>query len=1051
MCVRIRFSWVMGLLLLLGTARGASPTGGFSEEVDARRYDLQLTLHATTDAGAVHVLLERQQEQAGTSVTISLHGITLQPPDARPAVRLPSPGIVPGTPYALTLLRRGDWLGILHDGHFLFRGPCSRPVGTVTVSVRADAGWTLDDARVQPLEPVAFADNFMRTADTPGPWNAQSGTWGLQSAWDDDPHGNTRRFDNITFAQHPFAWQGQGADGPALCATGKPFWEDYTLTVAVLTPAGGAVGAMVNMPDGHDGLLLRWSPVNEHGPRGDALALYAVEHGERTLLASDPGGYLPGHWYRLAIDSTLEGVRVAVDGRERLAVQHLATWRGGVGLYMEGKARAVFDNVTVYGHDLNTGLIEETRQQRLSSRMLDDPQMQNWTRDWSAAPNDPTLLVNRRAFHGDQRMVLSLQPSAGEEGALTMVLQGDGAHTTAGYSAVVRHAGGKTSYVLYYESTELATATGERLKDGDDYVLRFRHEGEHLQLEQDGVTMVAATDHHAPAGLLAAYRAEGAFHGVHDRLVLGRNVRDYLFTDAPVDWIGAGTWMQTVRWACDPKWSFLSGWSHGDAVLWHKQRFSGDQSLEAFLGIKMEYPRERDVYEQRYRDLGITICGDGSNPRTGYSGIFGAEGTDGTPNRRTVLLRNGIEVASSPLPMPTRDAGHREWFQLMLVKRGDHIELWVENTLQLSYTDPQPIAGGVPAIWSNDNGISVARARLDFAEPPQPRTDPQVYLDPIDYPEWLNTGKSLALSFPNACSTTGKPVTLRARVLEGAAGEEALAIKGSQVVFTPPRPGEYWYQLNAVEGDNQSPSVHLLLPVFDPALGRDDNHALLLYRFTEGSGEVAHDLSPSLPSLNLTIPHADLQAGRVCWLPGQGLLVREPATLMTAAFANKLQAIAQTHACTLECWVSATTRFPPGGSMPYLWEGTIFSWGNQNGALNLALGHHTETGALVTGPGMPLTPVGGRTLSFRGFHSGLLHVVVTWDGTVTTAYLNGVKRVTRPYPWNTAQWQPGVVLLGSLLGHERPFLGAYYLLAVHDRAFTYEQVRRHYHAGPSAR
>lgn len=1054
MLLQLRYVWLIGVLLWL-VPGWAQVTGGvFNEEIDARRYDVQLTLDPATTIGqaaAVHVTVEQQGEQAGTRLEITPHELVLHPVDPHGVVRLPNPGIVPGTSYRLTLLRRGDWLGLLHDNHVLYRGSLPQPRGAFHVRVSADAGWTLGDVRVQPLEPLAFADNFMRADDNPGAWTVESGNWGLQSAWDDDPHGNQKRFNYTTYAQHPFAWQGRGGETPALCTTGKPFWEDYMLTTAVLPPAGGAIGVMVHMSTARDGLLLRWSPVNDRGAHGNELALYAVEQGVRTLLAHDAGGYLPARWYRLTVDCTLEAVRVVVDGQERLSVQKPPAWRGGVGLYMEGKARAIFDNVTVYGHSLNTDLIEESQQRRLSARMLEDPQMQNWTRDWIIPPADPSLRVNRREFHGDQRMVLTLTPVAGENGVLTMALCGDGAHLAGGYSATIRRtAEGKTAYTLYDDSTELATATGDKLANDEDYVLRFRREGHRLRLEQDGVTMVEATDPHTPTGLLAAYHAEGAFHAVRDRLVLGRNVRDYLFTEAPVDWIGDGTWMQTVRWACDPKWSFLSGWSHGDVVLWHKQRFHGDQSLEAYLGIKMEYPREREVYEQRYRNLGITICGDGSNPRSGYTGIFGAP-ENSIPNRRTVLLRNGVEVASAQSALPTRDAGHREWFQLMLVKRGDHLEFWVENNLLLSYTDPQPLADGVPAIWSTDNGISVARVRLDFAGTPQPRTDPQVGIDPIDYPEWLNVGRSLALSFPNACSTTGKPVVVQARTPANIPAENALVIKGAQLTFTPPKPGRYWYQLNAVDGDYRSPGVHLLMPVFDPTLGRDDNHTLLLYRFTEGSGTVVHDLSPSLPSLNLTIPPADLQNGHVHWLPEQGLLLREPATLMSAATANKLQAIAQTRACTLECWISATTRFPPWGAWPQVWEGNIVSWGSSSGALNFALGHHTETCVVATGPGMAPTPGDRRTCTFPGFHSGLLHVVVTWDGLLTTAYLNGVKRTVRNQPWNAAQWRPSNLLLGSLLGQERPFLGAYYLLAIHDRALTLEQVQRHYRAGPSAR
>ena len=126
---------------------------------------------------------------------------------------------------------------------------------------------------------------------------------------------------------------------------------------------------------------------------------------------------------------------------------------------------------------------------------------------------------------------------------------------------------------------------------------------------------------------------------------------DYTFAEEPADRWAVSTWMPSVRWACTPTWSFLGGWSRGDAVLWHKENFSGDQSLDAYMGEMMEFPRERDDYfDTRYQGyFAVTICGDGLDPRSGYYGIYGAPDTDGTPHKRIVLMRNGVEVGSAPV------------------------------------------------------------------------------------------------------------------------------------------------------------------------------------------------------------------------------------------------------------------------------------------------------------------------------------------------------------------------------------------------------------------
>ena len=117
------------------------------------------------------------------------------------------------------------------------------------------------DISARALEPVSFADNFMRTTDTPGAWTIEQGRWRLQTAWDEDPHGDAKsHFQNANFAQNPFAWHGEAERGAARCTTGKPTWEDYTFTAAVRPGAHGAVGLECNLDAQGNGCLVRWTP-----------------------------------------------------------------------------------------------------------------------------------------------------------------------------------------------------------------------------------------------------------------------------------------------------------------------------------------------------------------------------------------------------------------------------------------------------------------------------------------------------------------------------------------------------------------------------------------------------------------------------------------------------------------------------------------------------------------------------------------------------------------------------------------------------------------------
>jgi len=1038
---------VVGVLCWLGLRWLQRLPGQFSNELVTDLYNCTLTLTPAAGAPAestVRLTLEWEGWRDCTQVLISpawLQVISTVHGREQRSERVPS-GVQPGSEYHLTVMRRGEWLGLLHDGVLIYHGQMPHPPG-VKAAIVAEKTWTVEEASIEKLEPVVFADNFMRTAEAQGNWTTVSGAWKLQSAWDNDPRGNSDRFTNNMYAQNPFSWVGHATTAPAVCTTGRASWEDYTLSVSV-QPRDGAVGALVNLSDPQNGLLVRWSAANDHTPDGGQVMLYKLVGGKRTVLARSPGGYLPGQWYRLAVVSALQGVRVLIDGQERLAVPNLLPWRGGIGLYAEGKHGAVFDDLTAYGRTLNVDLIDETQQFRLSQRILDDKEMQKWAKDWEPIPGG---YCHQRSFFGDHRLIVHVTPEKGM-GELTMLLNGDGADFSRGYRAVVaRGFDGKASYTIFRDGKRLATEKGHPMNDDEEYTLRFWHEGDRLWLEQDGVTVASARDSHGLTGTRAAYSVNGSFAKEHSAVVIGRNVLDYQFTDAPVDWVPEGNWAPSVRWACDARWSFLGGWSHGDAVLWHKQRFTGDQSFEVYVAPLMEYPRARVRYGERYCGMGLAICGDGHDPRSGYAAIYGAPDEQGNLNKRTVLLRRGVVVASINLFLPPKDEVHKQWSHLELKKAGNAVEFWVDGKRELEFTDPQPIDGGVPGIWTTDNGLSVARARLYFANPPQPRTDTQLTLDAPAYPEWCNVGSAVALNFPNACASSGNPVRLQVTPRGVPAGEGAPAVNALRVTLAPRKVGTHWYEVTATDGITRSPGVHFLFPAFNPALRRDDSHAVVLYHFDEGQGRRVHDRGHGGTPADILIP----SGAATRWQSGQGLSLLKPIMLKTAGNVRKLNAIAQQHAGSIECWLSYATLYPPTKD-PIFWEGNVVSWENLTGQRNFSFGFHSFNLEIAAIAGADLQKFNPATCWTPYNHLGLQHQVVAWDGHYTYFYVNGKLVDTRHYKWQVELWQPDMPLtFGNEPNGLRPFLGTYYLLAIHDCTLSANQVLRHYQAGPSAR
>jgi hypothetical protein len=1082
-------------LALSGQCRAARAVDWFGS-VDDDRYDCRFELaldKRITATSPLTVLLEAAENGSAVRLTLTRRQLLVEVVDGKKAKSCIKAAcdLTPGDTTRLTVMRRGDKLGVLIGDSMISYATVPRGKGA-RAGVSPGAGWTVEEARVQPLEPVVFADNFMRSAEESGGWTIRSGRWGLQSAWDRDPKGGSLKFRNAEYALNPFAWAGSAEKGGALCTAGQSFWEDYTFTTAVCPPLGGAAGVAVNVfgPDHY--LLARWTPANDGGPRGNRLELLKVEGDKLAVLATAPGGYLPGQWYRLSVDSTLEGVRVLIDGQQRLAAPRVTPFRGGVGLYAEGAIPAIFDDVNVYGHSVNTDLIIEQQHAQIGERFTEDRKgMGEWASagsSWTPMPGAPGFRAHRLEFFGDHWMtapILSVIASApppvfGADGrtpvaqsagnALTMILNGDGQSKEAGYRAVIEQAAdGKTlACALYRNQDKLANKQCPPLNTGEAYTVRFAHKAGRLRLELDGELLLDAPDGGALPGLRPAYGAGGSLAKIGDVLVLGRNLLDYTFTDAPVDWTSEGAWMATTRWSCSDQWSFLGGWSRGDAVLWHKQRFTGDQTFEAFVAPKMEYPREDETYWTRFRDLGITICGDGRDPRTGYTGIVGVPDAGGNPNRRSVLMRNGQIVATSGRRFPIADAGHTMWFDLMLRKRGNTVEFWIEGRLEMQFTDDRPIDGGVPGVLAVNNGIAVARARLAFANPPAPRTDPQLTLDDPWYPAWANVGRPLLLDFPHAFATTGKPVRLEVAPRAVPEAEKAApAVDGTRVSITPKSPGKHWYQVRASDGKYASPAFHISLPVFTPDLGRDDSRALVLYRFDEGEGNVIRDHG-SGPAADLVIPD-DAPVAR---LPGQGITIHGPGRIMTKEGVAKLMAVAEKKACSIELWIAPDTMYPPT-----YWLGGLLEWGQPKEQRNFAVAH-LWWDLLLSPHGATFHPWRGRAIvNKRVLRTGLQHVMVTWDGAVTRSYVNGEIVGTSQVSWRETQWDPAAPLVVGSLAEGQPnyhadianayhigqwimpnrpemehcFLGSLYLAAVHDRCFPPEEVRNNYQAGPSAR
>ncbi len=223
------------------------------------------------------------------------------------------------------------------------------------------------------------------------------------------------------------------------------------------------------------------------------------------------------------------------------------------------------------------------------------------------------------------------------------------------------------------------------------------------------------------------------------------NVFDSLFNESLYAWtLNGGQWEVVARFQCDPTWSHLNGENKtGLAALWSKYEFTGDFSIEFFAGMRMGW------YE-RGGDLNITVMNAADAPVSGYTVTTTGWDPDHSQTL-TRLFRDGVCVTNTtayavprhregqarkagyePLIAGGRDM-HGAWYGMRLRRIGGKLTYLFDNEPLLAWHDARPLAAGGFGIWTFQNSMMVARARI-VAENMKPRAFKFGRLTPVDKP-----------------------------------------------------------------------------------------------------------------------------------------------------------------------------------------------------------------------------------------------------------------------------------------------------------------------------
>jgi len=178
------------------------------------------------------------------------------------------------------------------------------------------------------------------------------------------------------------------------------------------------------------------------------------------------------------------------------------------------------------------------------------------------------------------------------------------------------------------------------------------------------------------------------------------------------------------------------------------------------------------------------------------------------------------------------------------------------------------------------------------------------------------------------------------------------------------------------------------------------------------------------------------------------------STADAAGMDRLLRAIQQSHAGTVEFWASFDTVYPLYRGELGSYVSTLFAWdlpgAPKDTRRNLTLTQF-GTGMTLSPRDVPVAIDANLNFAFS-IRTGLVHMLISWDGAKTTLYKNGELYKAVTLPWNVEKMTPGSLLvLGNNTENAFPYLGTCYFLAFHDKALTAEDAKRHYLAGPSGR
>ena len=458
------------------------------------------------------------------------------------------------------------------------------------------------------------------------------------------------------------------------------------------------------------GLLLGWNDTRGtlvavgRSAKGMQMRIYERGTPGKMLLETPVPGD-PDEWHLLQARLAGPRLRVTVDGNVVGEVLDAADAGGVAGLYARGRQPARFRDFGAWAEPTDELLADEPTPE--FAGVIDRNTWAGRSGAWTPDPARLDCLWHAGYFPGPVRITAGVHPQDAPETTTLLHLSKPG-QPEAGYTLTAhrRWSGQAVELQLAYAGETVARGKASVAADAA-YGLGLQRYGPDLLATVDGRTALTWRDAQArPELCVLGLDNGGQLLIADDTEVSSPDVHDYTFETAPTDWaVKSGTWKVSSRWSCSPGWSWFCGANaDGPALAATRQSYVGDMDVTAYFSAKMIKLGGRMT--EKLTDVHFGCCADEQRADSGYHFVVGAD-----DNKRTVLLRNGQEVASNPYRI-AQGLIHNDWLRLTIKRRGPEVALWVWDTPILSWNDPQPLPGGRVAIGTMRNGVVVPRVSI---------------------------------------------------------------------------------------------------------------------------------------------------------------------------------------------------------------------------------------------------------------------------------------------------------------------------------------------------